>query len=220
MTWTDITVLLHGAKLSLLLAACSLGLALVVGLFVALGRLSASRWIRLPGTTYVEFIRGVPLLVLILWIYFGLSGDWIPLSRFQAAVLAFGICYGAFIGETYRAGIQSVDPGQTEAARALGMSRLQTMRHVVLPQAIRNILPALGNESIALLKDTSLASVIAVPELMLSGRNIAAREFNFMEVFFFVALIYLVMTFGLTRLQRYFERRTGGPRRHPSPARA
>jgi polar amino acid transport system permease protein len=157
----------------------------------------------------------VPLLVLIVWIYFGISGNF--LDQLPAAILAFGICYGAFIGETYRAGIQSVDPGQSEAARALGLSRSQTFVHVVLPQAVRNILPALGNEGIALVKDTSLASVIALPELMLRGREIASSEFNFMKTFTFVAFLYLATTFCLTRMQRLLERRFGRGAHHPSP---
>ena len=220
MNWLTFTVLLKGLGLTVVLAACSLGLALVWGLFIALGRLSPRRWLRWPSTLYVEFIRGVPLLVLIVWIYFGISGDFISLSDISAAILAFGICYGAFIGETYRAGIESVDRGQTEAARALGLTKLQTLRHVVLPQAIRNILPALGNEGIALLKDTSLAMVIAIPELMMRGSEIASREFNYMKIFTVVALLYLATTFALTRIQRLLERRFGGGTRHLRPARA
>ncbi|MHC4601192.1 MAG: amino acid ABC transporter permease, partial [Planctomycetota bacterium] len=131
-----------------------------------------------------------------------------------------GICYGAFIGETYRAGIESVDRGQTEAAKALGLTKLQALRHVVLPQAIRNILPALGNETIALLKDTSLAMAIAIPELMMRGNWIASREFNYMNVFTVVALLYLATTFALTRVQRLLERRFGGGTRHLRAARA
>ena len=114
---------LTGLGNTLLLAACSLCVALVWGLIIALGRLSGRALFRWPATLYVEFIRGVPLLVLIVWIYFGLSGKLFSLTDFPAAVLAFGICYGAFIGETYRAGIESVDRGQTEAARALGLGK-------------------------------------------------------------------------------------------------
>jgi polar amino acid transport system permease protein len=210
-----LVVLFKGLALSVFLAVTSLALALVVGLFVALGRMSRPCVVRWPCTIYVECIRGVPLLVLIMWIYFGISGNLV--TAIPAAIIAFGICYGAFIGETYRAGIQSVDPGQSEAARALGLSRAQTLRHVVLPQAVRNILPALGNDGIALLKDTSLASVIAIPELMLRGREIASREFNFMKIFTVVALLYLTTTFFLTRVQRLLERRFGGDAHHLRP---
>jgi His/Glu/Gln/Arg/opine family amino acid ABC transporter permease subunit len=216
--------LLGGLGLSLLLALCSLVLALAGGLGVALCRLSPRSWLRLPATAYVEVVRGIPLLVLIVWIYFGvfsdlLSGLGIPLHGFPAAVLAFGICYSAFLGETYRAGIESVDPGQMEAARALGLPRRRAMRLVVLPQALRNVLPALGNESISLVKDTSLASVIAIPELMLRGLQVQGRTFRTMEVFTTVALLYLATTFLLTRLQGLLERRLGAGAAHPAHGR-
>ena len=214
--------LLQGLGLSLLIGACSLVVALVGGLAVALCRLSPRRWLRWPATTYVEVIRGVPLLVLILWIYFGIVSDvlgliGIPLHWFPASVLAFGACYSAFIGETYRAGILSVDPGQMEAARALGLPRPVAMRRVVLPQAVRNILPALGNEAIALFKDTSLATVIAVNELMHRGRAVAGRDFRTMETYTVVALLYLAMTLVFSLLQRRLERRLGAGTTHHDP---
>jgi His/Glu/Gln/Arg/opine family amino acid ABC transporter permease subunit len=216
--------LLGGLGLSLLIGVCSLAVALVAGLAVALGRLSPRPWLRWPATAYVEIVRGVPLLVLLLWIYFGvlseaLAGMGMRLDWFPATVLAFGICYSAFIGETYRAGIQAVDPGQEEGARALGLTHRQSLRWVVLPQAVRNVLPALGNEAIALVKDTSLASVIAVPELMLRGKDVAGRTFRTMEVYTVVALLYLGTTLLLSRLQRALERRTGAGSAHPGPRR-
>jgi polar amino acid transport system permease protein len=207
-------ILLEALGLSLRIAACSLVMASVLGLLVALCRLSPRWWLRWPATAYVESVRGIPLIVLLFWIYFGVFSDvlsraGIVLHGFTAAVLAFGICYSAFIGETYRAGIQSVDRGQEEAARALGLSRRRTMRWVILPQAVRNVLPALGNEAIALVKDTSLASVIAMPELMHVGRQEAGRTFRTMEVFTAVALLYLITTLVLSRVQRVLERRFG-----------
>jgi polar amino acid transport system permease protein len=212
--------LLEGLALSVLLWACSLAFALAAGLAVALGRRSRRPWLRVPATVYVEVVRGVPLLVLVLWIYFGLLSDvlgrlGIPLHWFPASVLAFGLCYAAFVGETYRAGIESVDPGQSEAARALGLDEAATMRRVVLPQAIRNILPALGNEAISLFKDTSLASVIAVEELMHRGRAAAARDFRTMETFTVVALLYLAVTLVLSLVQRRLERRLGAAHLDP-----
>ncbi|MFT3764511.1 MAG: ABC transporter permease subunit [Minicystis sp.] len=210
--------LLGGLGLSILLWGCSLAAALVAGLAVALGRLSPRSWLRWPATLYVEIIRGVPLLVLVLWIYFGVLSDvlgraGVPLHWFPASVLAFGACYAAFVGETYRAGIESVDPGQVEAARALGLSRRQAMRWIVLPQAVRNILPALGNEAIALFKDTSLATVIAVNELMNRGRQVAGRDFRTMETYSIVAALYLVTTLLFARLERRVEARLGAERR-------
>ena len=217
--WT-LAYLLRGLGTSALLWACSLLLAAVAGLAVAGCRLSANPWLRLPATAFVETVRGVPLLVLVLWIYFGVVSDLLgrigmPLHWFPASVLAFGICYAAFTGETYRAGILSVDAGQTEAARALGLSGRQAMRLVVLPQAVRNVLPALGNEAISLFKDTSLATVIAVDELMLRGRDVAGRTFRTMEVYTTVALIYLAVTLVLSLLQRRLERRLGAPHHDP-----
>jgi His/Glu/Gln/Arg/opine family amino acid ABC transporter permease subunit len=222
LTGRDFLSLLGGLGVSLLLGVCALLVSLVAGLAVALARLSRRPWLRLPATLWVEVIRGIPLLVLLLWIYFGILSDvlgaiGIPLQGFPAAVLAFGICYSAFVGETYRAGIQSVDPGQTEAARALGLSRPRAMRWVVLPQAIRNILPALGNEAIALVKDTSLASVIALPELMQIGKNVAGRTYRSMETYTVVAFLYLGTTLLLTLAQRRLERRFGAA--HLDPAR-
>ena len=212
--------LLQGLGLSLVLGACSLVLALLGGLAVALCRLSPRPWLRWPATAYVEVIRGVPLLVLILWIYFGIVSDvlgrmGIPLHWFPASVLAFGACYSAFIGETYRAGIQSVDRGQAEAARALGLTHRQAMRRVVLPQAVRNILPALGNESISLFKDTSLATVIAVNELMNRGKQVAGRDFRTMETYTVVALLYLGTTLVFGVFQRRLERRLRAGSPHP-----
>jgi His/Glu/Gln/Arg/opine family amino acid ABC transporter permease subunit len=207
-------VLFEALGLSLRIAACSLAVALLLGLLVALCRLSPRPWLRLPATAYVEVVRGVPLIVLLFWIYFGVFSDLladlgIAIHGFAAAVLAFGVCYSAFIGETYRAGIQSVDRGQEEAARALGMTHRQALRWVILPQAVRNVLPALGNEAIALVKDTSLASVIAMPELMHVGRQEAGRTFRTMEVFTAVALLYLATTLVLSRVQKHLERRFG-----------
>ena len=212
--------LLGGLGLSLLLWICALLVASVAGLAVALGRLSPRPWLRWPATAFVEGIRGVPLMVLVLWIYFGILSDVMrragfPLHWFPASVLAFGVCYAAFIGETYRAGIQSVDAGQREAARALGLTPRQALRWVVLPQAVRNVLPALGNEAISLFKDTSLAQVIAVPELMHRGRGIASGEFRTMEVYSIFALLYLGVTLLFSLVQRRLERRLGAAHRDP-----
>ncbi|MHC4922504.1 MAG: amino acid ABC transporter permease [Planctomycetota bacterium] len=219
MDGDTLRALLDGYGLTLVLFAVSLLLSMVLGIFVALGRLARPAWVRLPVTAFVELVRGVPLLVLLMWVYFGVFSmgavTWLfeqmgrPNQEIPAAILAFALCYSAFIGETYRAGIQSVDRGQTEAARSLGLSSRQAFRFVVLPQAIRNVLPALGNESIALFKDTSLAMVIAIPELMMRGKQAAARDFRTLEVYSVVAIIYLVTVIAMTRVQRHLERRFG-----------
>ena len=213
-----VRALLQGVGVSLLLWLGAMALALVAGLFVALGRISPRAWIRWPATFYVEVVRGIPLLVLIVWFHFVLFTGVLSLEHRVSAILALAVCYAAFMGETYRAGIEAVDPGQMEAARALGLRRKDAMRFVVLPQAVRNVLPALGNESIALLKDTSLASAIAVPELFKRAMETAGREFNYLPVLSAVALVYLVLTFLLTRVQRFLEGRSGGGATDPRPA--
>lgn len=212
--------LLGGLGTSFLLWTAALVLALVGGLGVALGKMSRRPWLRGPATLWVEAIRGVPLIVLTFWIYFGLPSDvlqrfGIPLGNFPAAVLALGCCYSAFVGETYRAGIQSVDRGQTEAGLALGLDGRAVLRRVVLPQAIRNILPALGNEAISLFKDTAIASVIAVNELMQRARDASGRSFRVMDVFTVAALLYLGVTLLLSLGQRSLERRLGAAHLDP-----
>ncbi len=218
--------LLTGLGTTLRLLAASLALGLAIGLLVALARLSRARLLRWSSTVYVEVVRGVPLLVLLLFIYYGLpqvlnglgGGGRRPLfqiSDFLSAVIAFGVCYGAYLAEIFRAGIKSVDPGQTEAARALGLSHRQAMRHVVLPQAIRNVLPALVNESVALLKDTSLASAITILEITQLARQEVTRTFDTFRIWGTVAGIYLVLTLGLSYLARMLERRQERAGTHP-----
>lgn len=215
LPWPDLQQILWGFGLSLLLLVCGLLVSLVGGLVIALAQLSPSRWLRWPAVAYVECIRGLPMLFLVYFLYFGII-ELVTLDEFPAAVLAFGITYSAFIGEVYRAGILSVDSGQTEAARALGLSARRTMRFVVLPQAIRNILPALGNESIALWKDTALASAIGAGEMMRQARIIGGRTFNFFEVLLYAGVLYILVSLVLSQVQRALERRFGAERTVPA----
>lgn len=202
--------LLGGLAITVELLASSLALGLALGLALAIARLSRVALLRWLAAGYIETMRGIPLLVLLLFIYFGLQGvvgaRW-RIPEFWAAAAAFGLCYGAYLAEVFRAGVESVDAGQTEAARALGLSSSQTLLHVVLPQAVRNILPALVNESVALLKDTSLASVIAIPEITQRARLEVARTYDTFRVWGIVAVIYLALTLGLSFLARRLERR-------------
>jgi polar amino acid transport system permease protein len=190
----------------------SILLALFLGLFTGLGRISRNRGVNLVASTYVEVIRGIPLLVQLFYIYFALGQVFstLPETNFLfiflrnmpplvAAVLAMGICYGAYMGEVFRAGIESIDKGQTEAARSLGFNRTQTMFLVILPQAWRTILPPVGNEFIALLKDSSLVSILAVADILRRGREYASVTFNYFEAYTMVALIYLVITLILSK---------------------
>ncbi|RKX46432.1 MAG: nickel transporter [Thermotogae bacterium] len=199
--------LLSGTLVTLEITVLAIFLGLLIGTFVGMARLSKKRWINTPATVYVEFIRGTPLLVQIFIIYFGLPSLGIYIERFPAGILALGINSGAYVAEIVRAGIQSVSKGQYEAARSLGLSHWQAMRYVVLPQAFRNILPALGNEFITLTKDSSLVSVIAIEELLRRGTIAISRTFQSFSVYSAVALLYFVMTFSLSRLVRWTEKR-------------
>jgi polar amino acid transport system permease protein len=182
----------------------SIGLSLVVGLITGLGRIARNRFINLIASIYVEVIRGIPLLVQLFYIYYAL-GSFIRVPPFLAAVLAMTVCYGAYMGEVFRAGIESIDQGQTEAARSLGFNRMQTMFYVIIPQAMRTILPPVGNEFIALLKDTSLVSILAVADLLRRGREFATETFAYFETYTMIALIYLLITLILSKMVSIME---------------
>ncbi|MEW6549827.1 MAG: amino acid ABC transporter permease [Spirochaetota bacterium] len=182
----------------------SIVFSLVIGLFAGLGRISHNTLINRIATVYVEIIRGIPLLVQLFYIYYALG----PLLKLQgppAAILAMSICYGAYMGEIFRAGIQAVPKGQMEAALALGMSRSMAMRKIIIPQTVKIILPPIGNEFIALLKDSSLVSILAVSDLLRRGREYASTSFRYFESYTVIALIYLVMTLFFSRLVALME---------------
>ena len=180
--------------------------ALVLGLLTGLGRISRVKLVNRIATVYVEVVRGIPLLVQLFYIYFAL-GKWLHLPALVAAVTAMTICYGAYLGEIFRAGIQAVPKGQMEAALALGMSRWQAMRRIILPQTIKIVLPPVGNEFIALLKDSSLVSILAVADLLRRGREYASKTFYYFETYTVVALVYLVMTLFFSKLVSLMEER-------------
>ncbi len=202
--------LLTGVGVTLEITVLGILLALIIGLLVGVARTAKNPIIYGISTFYVEVIRGIPLLVLLFYVYFAL-GDLMarlfgaPIDPVPAAILGMGICYGAYMGETYRAGIQSIHKGQMEAARSLGMSYLQAMRYIILPQAIRRILPPLGNDFVAMLKDSSLASVVSVEELSRKGREFTMTFFRPFETWNMVALLYFIMTFIFSRVIRYVE---------------
>lgn len=180
--------------------------ALVIGLFAGLGRISRVTVINRIATVYVEVIRGIPLLVQLFYIYFAL-GRFLSLDRLVAAITAMSICYGAYMGEIIRAGIQAIPKGQMEAALALGMNRRQALRLVILPQTVRIVLPPIGNEFIALLKDSSLVSIVAVSDLLRRGREYASTTFLYFETYTMVALVYLVFTLFFSKLVAIMEER-------------
>ena len=184
----------------------SIACALVVGLITGVGRISRIVILNRIATIYVEVVRGIPLLVQIFYIYYAM-GKIVQVPDIFAAVIAMTICYGAYLGEIFRAGIQSIHKGQMEAAIALGLSRGQALRRIILPQTVRVVLPPLGNEFIALLKDSSLVSILAVSDLLRRGREYASKTFDYFEAFTVVALVYLVMTLFFSRLVALMEKR-------------
>jgi His/Glu/Gln/Arg/opine family amino acid ABC transporter permease subunit len=210
-----------GIIVTLQLAVLAYAVAMVLGLFAALGQLSKHPVPYTISRLYIEVIRGVPLLVQLLYIAFVVTPWLSDLTGIRAlrndivrATLGLGIGYGAYLAEVYRAGIESIPRGQTEAARSLGMTYWQSMRHIVLPQAVRVILPPLGNDFISMLKDSSLASVISVQELTYSGSLLNARTFRSFQTYNMVALLYLTMTLAGSLGVRGLERWAGKGYRH------
>jgi polar amino acid transport system permease protein len=190
----------------------SIGFALVFGLIAGLGRISRNVVINRIATIYVEVVRGIPLLVQLFYIYYAL-GKFVQVPRFLSAVIAMSFCYGAYLAEIFRAGIQSIPKGQMEAALAIGLSRGQAIRMVILPQTVRIILPPIGNEFIALLKDSSLVSILAVADLLRRGREFASTTFLYFESYTVIALVYLVLTLFFSKLVAMMEARLQRRRR-------
>ncbi len=195
-----------GGTLRLALPAIVLGFAL--GVFVGLARLARAPWIRLPATAYVEFFRGVPLVMVIFWIWFIIPQLLrLPIPEYGVALTAFVVFEAAYFGEIVRAGVQSVARGQVEAATALGMSLSKTMIWVVLPQALRNMVPSLVTQMIVLFKDTSLASIIGYVDLTKAAQIVNNREIRPFELYLFIAVVYWLCTYSMARVARRFERR-------------
>jgi polar amino acid transport system permease protein len=230
--------LLVGVTATLRMTMIAFPIATILGLITGIGRTSKNIFFYNIATLYVETIRGIPLIVIILYFAFGIVPvgiqitnqlgvwglGWAPqgflfdffiglsiysirsISMELRAIIALSVGYGAFEAEVFRAGIQSIGKGQIEAARSLGMSYVQALRYIILPQAVRRVLPPLGNDFIALLKDTSLATVIAVPELTQMGRLRRASTFRYLETFNVVAYLYLAMTLMLSAVVKVLER--------------
>ncbi|MTI81833.1 MAG: amino acid ABC transporter permease [Firmicutes bacterium] len=187
-------LLLKGALLTIELTVMAIFFGTIIGLIVALMKISRFKMLAAIGGIYTWAIRGIPLLVQLYILYYGLPQLGINLEPMPAAVIGLSICGGAYIAEIFRAGIQSIDRGQMEAALSLGMSYPQAMRRVILPQAYRRLLPPMGNEFITLLKDSSLVSIIAMTELLRQGKLLSNSTFRSMEIFLMVAVIYLILT--------------------------
>ncbi len=193
------------------------GMALAIGLLAGLGRIAKNPIIRNVALTYIEFVRGVPILVLIamtafvivpnLATAFGLDNS--SIDFFWRAAIALALIYGAYLAEVFRAGIESVPKGQSEAGRSLGLSRSQTMRLIVLPQAVRNMTPAIGNDLIAMLKDSSLLSVLGIRELTQQNKIFTSSTFKYEAGYFVLTFFYLSMTLVLSLLLRWYRSRLG-----------
>jgi polar amino acid transport system permease protein len=211
----------QGLGLTLYLTAGSFVVATFLGLWIGLGRISKRPWIRNVAAVYIEFIRGIPMIVFIFAIALFIVPDFADLIRVNSRSIpmairgaaALSLFYAAFIAEVFRAGIQSVPVTQAEAGKALGLSDRQVMRKVVLPQAVRNMLPALGNDLISLMKDTSLVSILAVRELTQMARLYAGSTFRIRESFLIIMVLYVVLTLTLSLILRWYEKRIAIPGR-------
>ena len=202
-------ILMSGVALTVLVTIGSLLLSTVLGLVWALMRVSGIGVLSGFSGGLINVIRGIPIIVLLFYLYFVMPEFGVTLTALQAAILGLGIAYSAYQAENFRAGIEAIDKGQIEAAQAIGMSWWQTMRRVVLPQAVKIVLPPYGNVMIMMLKDSSQASTITVAELALQGKLIASSTFKNTSVFTLVALMYLTMSIPLILLVRHFEKRAG-----------
>jgi len=196
-----------GLLMTLKLTFLAVTIGVILGLIVALIKMSSIKPISFIGASYVEIIRGTPLLVQLLLIYNGLMQFGIDIPAFTAGVSALAINSAAYVAEIIRAGIQAVDPGQNEAARSLGMTHAMAMRYVIIPQAIKNILPALGNEFIVMLKESAIISVIGFADLTRQADIIQSITYKYFEPYIIIAAIYFIMTFIFSRLLGIFERR-------------
>jgi len=212
---------LLGAKNTILLAIFAVVLGVLIGMILAIARVGKNPIPRFIATAYVEFIRGTPLLVQLFIIYYGLQAIGIrfpdiPImsgilginfADFMAGVITMGINSGAYVCEIFRAGIQSIDKGQTEAARSLGLSYPKTMLYIIIPQAIRNVLPTLGNEFVVVIKESSIVSIIGIADLMYKANTVRGNTFQPFEPLLVAAGVYFMLTFPLSKLLARIERR-------------
>ncbi len=203
----SLPALLGGTGVTVELTAICIAAGFVLGWALALGRIYGGRFVYAVCTGYVEFVRGTPLLVQLFFLYYGLPDVGVVLPPLLAAGIAMGLNTAAYQAEYFRGAIRSIPRGQVEAAYALGMSRFQAFRHIVLPQAMRIVIPAWSNELIYMLKYSSLAFVVGVPELMGRANLIAARNFRYFELYLIVAGIYIALVWTLAGIISLFERR-------------
>ncbi|MFX0546590.1 amino acid ABC transporter permease [Roseovarius sp. S1116L3] len=206
--FASIPYLLKGVPYTLLISFGGLAIGFVIGIIFGLMRISPTAWLRVPAITYIEVFRGTPVLVQVLFIFYGLPqllGG--PIDALTAGIAAIAVNSGAYISEVVRGGVQSIERGQREAGVSLGLTRFQTFRYIIWPQGFRRMIPALGNQAIISIKDTSLFAVIGVGELVRQGQIYIATTFNALEVYLMVALMYLAITLTLSVCLRMLERK-------------
>ncbi len=227
----DVAIILSNAKFLLLQGLVGIGrfgggtlrlaipailLGFIVGIILGLARLDRRPWVHYPAAVYIELIRGIPLVMVIFWFWFLVPvviGR--PVPEYWVALAAFGLFEGAYIGEIVRAGVQSIPKGQIDAATATGLNYIQSMGSVILPQAIRNMIPSLVTQFIVLFKDTSLASIIGMMDLTKAAQTVSQRELRPFEMYAFIAVVYWACTYSMSRFSRWLETRMT-PERVPS----
>jgi His/Glu/Gln/Arg/opine family amino acid ABC transporter permease subunit len=215
----NITFLLSGMSFTIAVALCAITISVVIGLLVALPGSSRNRYISAPSRTYVELFRSIPMLVMVLWVYYGVPVVLdVRIGVFLAGVIALALCDSAFEAEIFRAGIQSIEAGQREAADALGLSYLDKMRYVILPQAIRRVLPPLGNQFVYMLKASSLLSVIGLTEITRRANELVVTEYRPLEIYTFLVVEYLVLILIVSWFVRRLERRMSRSDRLRAPS--
>ncbi|MGM0418986.1 MAG: amino acid ABC transporter permease [Thermodesulfobacteriota bacterium] len=214
LLWKHKIFMLSGAAVTLQLTLGAVALGLAIGVFLGIGRVSRIFCFRLFSGVYVQLFRGTPMLLQIFFIYFGVpqiyyvaTGQSISPDPLAVGIIALGLNSAAYVAEIVRAGIQAVGQGQMEAGRSIGLSYNQTMKHIILPQAIKKIIPPLGNEAIVLLKDSSLVSVIGTQELMYSAKVMGARYYDYVQFLIGAGIVYLFFTFVISRLLARLEKK-------------
>ena len=208
LIWSSLPLLIMGAGITIEITVIAVGIGFFLGLITSICRLSKVKILEIIAVCYINIIRRTPMLVQIFLIYFALPAlIGVRINPFVAAVAACSINSGAYVSEIFRAGIQSVDRGQMEAGRSLGLSWMQTMRYIIIPQAFKRVIPPLGNEFIQMTKETSLVSVIGFEELTRRGQLIIAKTYGTFEIWLTVAAIYLIMTLTIARLVSFLEKR-------------
>lgn len=215
----NVRFLINGMGATILISLIAATISIVLGLMVALPGLSERRWLRVLNRIYVEFVRAIPLLPMLFWVFYGLPiifksmGLDIPIDPFWGAIITLAVSDSAFTAEIYRAGIQSIAKGQTEAAQTIGLNYFQTMRYVILPQAIRRILPPLANQFIYIVKMSAFASVIGMQELTRRANELVVTEYRPLEIYSLLILEYLILVLIISAGVRWLERNMGADER-------